>query len=127
VSIIHDAHTCFLEGGKDLLPQMVLSRLDELANLFMNGIQLLFGGQAIGTAFHYATLHLSLKAGHSNHEELFEVGTEDGEKFHTLQQWIVRVFRLLQDSFLEGKKAEFPVNVEPWVGYRTGIARVGQV
>jgi hypothetical protein len=91
----------------------------------MNGTQLLFGGQAIEAAFQYATLHLALKAGYSNHEELFQIGTEDGEKFHPLEQRIVWVFRLLQDSFLEGKEAEFPVNVEPWIGHRTGIARVG--
>jgi hypothetical protein len=75
-------------------------------------LELLFGGQAVRAALKYASLYLPFKPGYANHKELFDIGTEDREKFHSFEQRIVRVLSLLQYALLEGKKAEFPVDVE---------------
>src|ERR1700689_1346190 len=102
---------------------MNLCGFEELQNIFVNGSQLLFGRHAIWAALKYTTLRLPHKPSYSNHKELVQVGAEDGEKLHPLKQWILVVLSLLKHSFLEGKKAEFPVNVESWIDHRTGVGR----
>ncbi len=102
---------------------MILCGFEKFQNLLVNGSQLLFGRHAIGAALNYAAFHLPLKPGYSNHKKLVQVGAQDGEKLYPLKQRVLVVLSLLQHSFLEGKKAEFPVNVESRIAHRTGVGR----
>jgi hypothetical protein len=81
---------------------MILCGFEELQNHFVNGNQLLLGRHAIGAALKDATLRLPHKPSDSNHEELFQVGAEDGKKLHPLKQGILVIVSLLKHPVLEG-------------------------
>ncbi len=53
-----------------------------------------------------------MHAGDADHEELVEVGDEDGEELHPLQQGQGRVLRELEDAVVEVKPGQLPVGEE---------------
>ena len=97
--------------------------LEQLRIPFTDSTQLFFGRHAVRTAFNYTALHLLLKARHSHHKEFVKIGAHDGEKFDPLKQGIALVLSLLQDSSLERKHTEFPVNIELRIVQRRGAVR----
>ena len=55
--------------------------------------------------------HPAHQAGHPHHEELVEVGGEDGEEPHPLEQRRLLVFRQLENALVEQDPALLPVQV----------------
>jgi hypothetical protein len=55
---------------------------------------------------------LPFEACDSHHEELVQVGADDGEEFDSLQQGNSVVLRLLEYALLEIQKAELTIHVE---------------
>ena len=59
-----------------------------------------------------AGLHLLLQAADADHEELVEVGAEDGQELEPLQQRHLRVLGLLQHAAVELQPAQLAVDVQ---------------
>ena len=56
--------------------------------------------------------HLLPQTRHADHEELVQVGAEDGQEFDPLQQRGRLVQRLFQDAPVELQPAQFAIEIE---------------
>ena len=57
-------------------------------------------------------LHLRQQPGHPDHEELVQVGADNRQELHALQQWICGVSCLLEYTLLKSKQAQFAIDVQ---------------
>ena len=55
---------------------------------------------------------MSNESGHADHEELVEVGSQDGEELQTFQKGIRFILRFIQNPVLESEQAEFAIDIE---------------
>ena len=86
-----------------------------------HGRPLADGGQLLG--HRHAVDRDLLEAGaplleqrrHTNHEEFVEVRADDGQELHALQQRMVVVERLIEDSLVELQPAQLAVAVQRWI------------
>ena len=74
--------------------------------------ELLFGRQAVGRDVFAVRAHLFLQHGDANHEELVEVGADDGEELDAFEDRVPAIARLVEDPFVEGQPAELAVQIE---------------
>ncbi len=85
---------------------------DELPGGLPDDGELLGRGQPVSREVTHPRLDLLFEAGDAHHVELGEVGTEDREELHALEQWVVVVLGLLEHALLEREHAELAVEVE---------------
>ncbi len=74
--------------------------------------ELLLGRQAVGRDVLAVRAHLLLQHRHANHEELVEVGPDDGEELDALEDRVPAVARLVEHPLVERQPAELAVQVE---------------
>ena len=78
-----------------------------------DAVELLARRHAVGPgADGDARLHLLLQAADADHEELVEVGREDGQELEPFQQRHRRVLRFLQHPAIELQPAQLAIDVE---------------
>ena len=87
--------------------------------------QLLLGRQAVGRDVFAVRAHLLLQHGDANHEELVEVGADDGEELDAFEDGVPAIARLVEDAFVEGQPAELAVQIERR-GVERGSRRAGR-
>ena len=101
--------TLVLQLGRDLGKGGV-PVADQRTHRFIDGFQLLLGGQtalAVGL-FGEGELQVG-EASHPHHEEFIQVACEDGEEPQAFQQRDMGVHRLIHDPGIELEPAQFPV------------------
>jgi hypothetical protein len=69
-----------------------------------NGAKYFGGRQAVHAALNSFALHMLLDARNAYLEEFVEVGSENAEKLHALQQWILRVHRFVEHALIESSQ-----------------------
>ncbi len=92
----------------------------ELVRALADRVEHLARRQARGGRDRDARRHAALEAGDADHEELVQVGREDREEPHPLQQRLARVLRELEHALVEREPAQLAVG-EPVVGQRTEV------
>src|SRR5262249_49159372 len=108
-----DAFT--LEGGQDGV-ETGIGLVAQPGHLADDLLEDLFDRHAVGAgAEGDAELDLLLDAADADHEELVEVGLEDGEEFQALQQRNVRALGLLEHAAVELQPAQLTVEIQGWV------------
>ena len=68
----------------------------------MDASQRLLGSESIHARFCHSAFNLLDDAGDADLEKLVEIGANNSEKFHSFEQRMPRVLRLLQHSAVEG-------------------------
>ena len=74
--------------------------------------ELLLGRQPVGRDVLAVRPHLLLQDRDANHEELVEVGADDGEELDALEQRVAAIARLVEHPLVERQPAELAVDVE---------------
>ena len=90
-------------GG--LLPQ-------HLRRPLAHGVELLADRQTIDRHRFQTGAALLEQRGDANHEELVQIGADDGQELHAFQQRMVTVERLVENTLVEGQPAQLAVAVE---------------
>ena len=80
--------------------------------LAADGHQLGARSQSVGAWIGGARVQLRRQASHANHEELVEIGAEDGEELDAFQQRVLIVLGFLQHAPLERQQAEFAIQIK---------------
>ena len=70
------------------------------------------GLTAVDAGILNAVFDLLQETGHAHHEELVEIGAEDGEKLHALEQRIARIASFFENAALKLKQAQLGIQVE---------------
>ena len=105
----HDADVLLLQGGQHLLVEYLGVALLQLVGVLGNLLHLLLGAQTGGGGHGQPGGDAALQAGHAHHEELVEVGSDDGQEVQALQQVQVRILRQLQHAGVEVEPAALAV------------------
>ena len=108
------------KSGETLL-LILLQALDLDEQLF----KLLFRSAAVGALDRDALANLAGKAGDADHEKLVEVGRRDRQEPHTFEQRMIRVLRFFEDTAVELKPGEFPIDETVRIarhGFSRGLA-----
>ena len=104
-----NADVLLLKSRQNLVVEHIgvtnLQLVSALSDLF----HLLFRAQACGGGHGQTGGYAALQAGHTHHEELVEVGSDDGQEVQPLQQVQVRVLRQLQHTGVEVEPATLAV------------------
>ncbi len=98
-------------GAKRIGPASGLL-IEHLPRPRANQRQLLLGRQAVGRDVLALGPHLFLQDRNANHEELVEVGPDDGEELDAFEQGMASIPRLVEDALVEGQPAELAVEVK---------------
>jgi hypothetical protein len=77
-----------------------------------HGLELLAGGVAVRGHFLDAGAEAPHRVGHTDHEELVQIGIKDRQELHALEQRFTGVLRLGQHPLVEFEPAEFAIDVE---------------
>ncbi len=104
------------ERRHQLLAEAVAHRPGELVRLPPHLGELLGRGATLGRPVGDAGRHLLPETRHADHEHLVEVGGDDREEAHALEQRVGVVARFLEDAPLKGHERELAVHEEPRVG-----------
>ena len=107
-----DVYAFLAERGPQFLFQALMGGFHQAFDLAADGHQLRARAHPVRTEFGDARIQLSIEAGHPDHEELIQIGADDGEEFDALQKRIGSVPRLFQHAPLKTQQAEFAVDVE---------------
>lgn len=95
------------EFGQHLLVEDPRLLGDQLVGAGEDCVAQLPGHHAGDGAHGHAGFDASLQAGHSHHEELVEVGTEDGQELRAFQQWHAQpVAGLVEHALVERQPAQ---------------------
>ena len=106
--VVVDLHAFRGQLRADLRPDVGVVG-DELPDAVADGVQLLGGREAVEAVVDAARLVLAPQAGHPDLEELVQVGREDREELHALQERVARVASLVQDARVELDPGELAV------------------
>ena len=74
--------------------------------------ELLLGRQAVGRDVLAVGPHLLLQDRDPNHEELVEVGADDGEELDAFEQRVTAVAGLVEHPLVEREPAELAIQIE---------------
>ncbi len=118
---LQQADMILMERGKQIFTQEIVRAVDQPAHRGADRIQRLGRTSAIHAGFLHAVLDLLHDAGHAHHEKLVDVGAEDRQELHPLQQRIAAVARFFQNPPLELQVAEFAIQIE------RGIVQFGEI
>jgi len=69
-------------------------------------------GELLGRGLPHVRGDLSAQSRHPHHEELVQVGAEDGKEFHALEQPVARVERLVEHTGVELEPAQLAIYVQ---------------
>ena len=85
-------------------------RLSELEGLYDRAtrLDLLANGQSVMGTFFCAGLDPLIKQSHPLHEELVEIGGGDGQKSHSIEEWIGGILGFGYDPIVEFEPGEIP-------------------
>ncbi len=86
---VHEDNPLLGEGGQDLAVQCPVLVLDKGLCGLENRLELLSRGHAGDVGLLVVRLHHVLEGGHTDHEELIQVGGRDGEEVQALHQRIL--------------------------------------
>ena len=100
------------ERRPQFLFQALVGGFHQALDLAADGHQLRARAHPVRAEFGDARIQLRIQAGHPDHEELVQVGTDDGQEFDAFEQRIGGVPRLFQHAPLKAQQAEFAVDVE---------------
>ncbi len=106
---VHEVDVLVGQGGPDLLGVDPRVALLEPVGGFADLVQNLHGAQAGRGRYGQSCGDAALQAGNADHEELVQVGGEDGEETDPLQEVEVRVLGKFQHARIEGQPAELTV------------------
>jgi len=67
---------------------------------------------AVRPHVHRAGVQLRGQAGHAHHEELVEIGTENGEELHALEQRVGLVLGLFEHAALKSQQTQLAIHVK---------------
>jgi len=95
-----------------LLLEALVDLFEKIVEAFADGVQLLGDGAAVDAEIGAAGAELLLERGHAHHEELVEIGADDGEELDALEQFVAAVARLFEHAALEFEQAELAVDIE---------------
>ena len=112
ILIVENADAGLFERRQQLRSQTFLRVAQQLFHFAPDGYQLRGGAHVVRPHFRNACLQLCAQPRHPDHEELVQVGPEDGEKLGTFEQRVLLVFGLFQDAALETQQAELAVDVQ---------------
>jgi hypothetical protein len=116
LGIWHDVNTGVTQLRQEiLLPTCHVAHQQRLQGV-LDRQQLVFRRQSVRRGLDRSGPQLPVQPGHADHEELIQVGAEDGEEFQSFQQRMTGVERFLQHSFIETHPTEFAVDVEGGIG-----------
>src|SRR5580692_6295747 len=110
--IIRNLDAGFKQRRHKVLLPALMAFFEQASNSFAYGRELCGGSHSVRAALENSLIDLPPQPGHAHHEELVEVGAEDGKKLHSLQQRHCVVLRFFEDSALELKQTEFAIHVE---------------
>ena len=79
--------------------------------ILQDGFQLFAGGHARDILFLIAGVDLVLDGGHTDHEELIQVGSGYAQEFQSLKERVLLVPGFAQTSAVELQPAQFPVRI----------------
>ncbi len=103
-----------------LLPTGALV-LHHLQGAFPHRVDLLEGAHAVVAQIFDARPKFLEDGGHADHEEFVEIGPDDGQEFHPLQERVGGVQGLVQDALVEFQPTQLAVDVQGRIGQVIGI------
>ncbi len=109
--IIVDDDALLLEGGLQIVEPAGDLLFEHGAELGVDGVELLSGGEAIDGAFGDVGMLLALEPPYPLHEEFVEVGGKDGEESGALEEGDLGVFGELENAVVEIEPARFAVEI----------------
>jgi hypothetical protein len=68
------------------------------------------GGQAVGPGRAVPGPDAALQPRHAHHEELVQVGAENGEELHALEQWDARIPGLFEHATIELEPGQLAID-----------------
>jgi hypothetical protein len=102
-----------LQAGQHVFGQTAILRVNKLAHGLTDAFQLHQGRHAVGAgAALDPGLDLFLESADADHEELFQVRAEDGQKLEPFQHRHASVLRFFQDATIEFQPAQLAVEVQ---------------
>ncbi len=131
IGIVLDVDARSVQGRHKLLGPAVMGAAEQAYDGGADGAQLFRRRHAIGTRLAHAFFNLPLQPGHAHHEELVNVGADEGQEHQPLQHRIAAVLRFFQHPPLEVHQAQLAVDVERGIVERSRslsavmITRVG--
>ena len=109
--VVDQLDAVFVEVALERMAVVLLLQFEQGAQLGLDRLQLLQGGEAVVTEGGYPGLLLRLQRSHAHHEKFVEVVAEDRAELGLLQQGGVLIEGLGQHSLVEGDPAQLPVDV----------------
>jgi hypothetical protein len=119
----------FGEAGLDFVEPDIDVGVDHAADAFIDGVELLLGSEAVDGKFGDTGVALALEAADALHEELVEVGGEDGAETNAFEERHIGIDGQFEDALIEIEPAKLAVEIERlgrrWRGGRR-ISRSGR-
>jgi hypothetical protein len=123
----HDGDALGGEEGLNFLEEAAMLIDHQLVNPARDGLKGLRGSGTVRPRRGLAGADVPLEPGHAHHEELVQVGAEDGEELHPLQQRDAGILGLLEHPAVELEPGQLSVD-ETGIGHggslRPGPGRV---
>ncbi len=102
-----------LQGRQQIFVETTIGLGGHAPDGLFDAFELLLDGHVVGAgAVGDAGLHFLLQAADADHEELVEVGLEDGQELEAFQERHGRVLGLFEDAPVELQPAQLAVDVE---------------
>src|SRR5262245_33815438 len=98
------------EEGLDLLQEAPVLLVHQLVDPSHDGAERGGGGETVRAGRRVPRAELSLEPRDAHHEELVEIGAEDGEELHALQQGHDGILSLLEDAGVELEPGELAID-----------------
>src|SRR5947209_9455154 len=117
----HDPDPLPRQTREDHVAELAGMAVVELTDPLGDPLERLDGRQPVGAAGVDPCLHLVVHAGHPHHEELVQVGDEDGEELEPLEQWQRVVLGQLEDAVVEVEPRELAVDEQGGIEGETGL------
>ena len=107
----HEADTMRFEGRQQLLVQCSTTTFKQFPDARSRRDELVGGGQRVGLILWRTGCHLAPQASETNHVELIEVRTEDGQKLQPFQQRNARIQCFFENARIEFEPTQLAVQI----------------
>src|SRR5580692_2107831 len=108
--VVENGNAFGMQALLQIGPAALLSLDKACGNLGDRG-QLLLGGQSVVALYRKAARRQFLEGGDPHHVELVEVAVGDRQEPHSLEQWVARIARLLEDPLVESEPGQLAIDV----------------
>ncbi len=108
----HDVDALLAERGFELVLQAMVRGLHQAFRLAPDRDQLGADAHAVRAELRNSGVQLRVQAGHSHHEELVQIGADDGEEAYALQQRVRVIVRFLQHAPLKAQQSQLAVHIK---------------